>query len=94
LNINKSKNLNRIIYSLREQTNIERKIGKINAHNTKSDNNSYKFLRNNFKAEELNLYNILSDKNIRSDIKKDLNILLQPNFPYPNKDRIIAGLYN
>jgi hypothetical protein len=51
-------------------------------------------LKNNFKAKKLDLDNILSDKYARNDIKKNLKILLQPNFAYSNKDRIIASLYN
>jgi hypothetical protein len=59
----------------------------------KSIDKSYDFLNNNFKAEGLNLTNILSDKIARSEIKKDLNILLNPDFQYPNKERTIDSLY-
>jgi hypothetical protein len=55
--------------------------------------NSYNFLNNNFKAKELDLTNILLDKYVRSEIKKNLNILLNPNFQYPNKERTIDNLY-
>jgi hypothetical protein len=77
-----------------EKANIERELSKINAHNAESENNSYEFLKNNFKAKKLDLDNILSDKYARNDIKKNLKILLQPNFAYPNKDRKTASLYN
>jgi hypothetical protein len=93
LNIGKGKNLNRIIYDSRECADIEKEISKTNAHNMEPIDNSYDFLNNNFKAKELDLTNILSDKYARNEIKKDLNILLNPNFQYPNKEQTIDSLY-
>jgi hypothetical protein len=85
--------LNRIIYGSSEKANIEKEISKINAHNIEPIDNSYDFLNNNFKAKELDLTNILSDKYARSEIKKDLNILLNSDFQYLNKERTIDELY-
>jgi hypothetical protein len=72
---------------------ILKKISKTNAHNMEPIDNSYNFLNNNFKAKELDLTNILSDKISKSEIKKNLNILLNPDFQYLNKERTIDSLY-
>jgi hypothetical protein len=93
LNIDKGENLNRIIYSSRECANIEKKISKTNIHDIEPIDNSYDFLNNNFKAKGLDLTNILSDKIARSEIKKNLNILLNSDFQYPNKEQTIDSLY-